>query len=405
MNFPSYIAKRYLFSKSSNNAVNIITGVSISGVAVGTMALLVVLSAFAGLEKFSLAMLSTFDPDIKITSAEGKSFTFTDSVNNILQKESSIQAYSKTLEEKVFLRYRDKEFIAKVKGVDANFTNVNMVDTTIYAGRWISAEDAENEIVIGGGVSHYLSLGLRDNYKALEIYVVKPGKGQISNPMNSFRRKDAFPIGTFSIEKEIDEKYVISSLSFLQDLLRYNSEEVSAIEIKLNRDTDPKLTASNLEKKLGNKFIVETQREQHALIYKMMNTEKIVTYLIFTLILIIAVFNVVGSISMLIVDKKNDLHTLWSVGASEELLKKIFIRVGLLVTFIGGISGIALGSVLVLLQTYFSFLTFGGSNTMAYPVELNFNNILIVFFTIISIGYVASKLSVIRLKKELFQSS
>lgn len=400
MDFPLYIAKRYLFSKSSSNAVNIITAVSILGVAVGTMALLVVLSAFAGLEKFSTSMLSTFDPDIKITSVEGKTFFYTDDVDSIVKSNSEIKAYTKTLEEKVFLRYRDKEFISKIKGVDTSFTSVNAVDSSIYAGRWLSNDFSNNEIVIGGGVSHYLSLGLTDSYKPLEVYVVKPGKGQITDPMSGFKRKDAFPVGTFAIEKEIDEKYVISSLIFIQDLLKYKSNQISAIEVKLKPKANDKLVATNLKSLLGNGFEVKTQREQHALIYKMMNTEKIVTYLIFTLILIIAVFNVIGSVSMLIVDKKKNLHTLWSMGASESLLRKTFVMVGILITFVGGISGIIFGSTLVLLQYYFEFLTFGGG--MAYPVELNISNILIVTFTIFTIGYIASRLSVLRLNKDLF---
>lgn len=401
MDFPLYIAKRYLFSKSSSNAVNIITAVSILGVAVGTMALLVVLSAFAGLEKFSTSMLSTFDPDIKITSVEGKTFLYTDDIDGLVSNDKDIKAYTKTLEEKVFLRYRDKEFISKIKGVDTSFTKVNFVDSAIYAGRWISNDVSNNEIVIGGGVSHYLSLGLNDSYKPLEVYVVKPGKGQITDPMSGFKRKDAFPVGSFAIEKEIDEKYVLSSLYFIQNLLRYSDNQISAIEIRLNPKANDKIVADRLKLKLGDSFDVKTQKEQHALVYKMMNTEKIVTYLIFTLILIIAVFNVIGSVSMLIVDKKKNLHTLWSMGASESLLRKTFVMVGILVTFIGGLSGIVLGSTLVLIQYYFNFLTFGGG--MAYPVELNISNILVVIFTIFTIGYIASRLSVLRLSKNLFQ--
>ncbi|MCK5782165.1 MAG: ABC transporter permease [Flavobacteriales bacterium] len=403
MNFPSYIAKRYLFSKSSNNAVNIITAVSVVGVAVGTMALLVVLSAFSGLEKFSISMLSTFDPDIKITPSEGKSFSYEAYIDSILKSHDDIAAYSKTLEEKVFLRYRDKEFISKIKGVDNNFLNVNVIDSTIYAGRWLSY-NSDKEIIVGGGISHYLSLGLRDSFKGLEVYVVKPGKGQISDPMSSFRRKDAFPVGLFAIEKEIDEKYIIANLFFVQDLLHYDSSKVSAIEIKLGKGEKPDRIAKSLRQELGKSFVVKTQKEQHSLIYKMMNTEKVVTYLIFTLILIIAVFNVIGSISMLIVDKKSNLHTLWSFGASEILLRNIFVRVGLMITFIGGVSGIILGSALILLQYHFEFLTFGGTSAMAYPVELNITNIAVVTFTIFFIGFIASKLSVLRLKKELFNS-
>jgi lipoprotein-releasing system permease protein len=403
MDFPLYVAKRYLFSKNSSNAVNIITAVSILGVAVGTMALLVVLSAFAGLEKFSTSMLTTFDPDIKITSVEGKTFLFTDKIDSVVKNNSEIQAYTKTLEEKVFLRYRGKEYISKIKGVDSNFTSVNPVDSSIYAGRWLSSKFGNNEIVIGGGVSHFLSLGLKDSYKPLEVYVVKPGKGQITDPMSGFKRKDAFPVGSFAIEKEIDEKYIISSLNFIQKLLSYKQNQISAIEVKLKPNTNDNLVAEKLKSTLGSNFEIKTQREQHALIYKMMNTEKVVTYLIFTLILIIAVFNVIGSVSMLIVDKKKNLHTLWSMGASESLLRKTFVNVGLLVTFIGGVSGITLGSALTLLQYHFQFLTFGGG--MAYPVELNAMNIAIVSVTIFTIGYIASRLSVLRLNTNLLNKN
>ena len=402
MDFPLYIAKRYLFSKSSSNAVNIITAVSILGVAIGTMALLVVLSAFAGLEKFSTSMLTIFDPDIKITSVEGKSFLFNDNIDSIIKSNPEIAEYTRTLEEKVFLRYRDKEFISKIKGVDTNFTNVNSVDSSIYAGRWISDNVNTDEIVVGGGVSHYLSLGLNDIYKPLEVYVVRPGKGQITNPMSGFKRRDAFPVGVFAIEKEIDEKYSLSSLSFIQGLLNYDDNQISAIEIKLKTNSNEEGVANYLKLVLGKGFEVKTQREQHALVYKMMNTERIVTYLIFTLILVISVFNVIGSVSMLIVDKKKNLYTLWSMGASESLLRNTFVKVGLLVTFIGGISGIVLGSALVLFQYYFNFLTFGGG--LAYPVELNLTNVIVVSITIFTIGYLASRLSVLRLNAYLLNN-
>jgi lipoprotein-releasing system permease protein len=233
------------------------------------------------------------------------------------------------------------------------------------------------------------------------VYVVKPGKGHITDPLSGFKRKDAFPVGSFAIEKEIDEKYVLSSLPFIQDLLSYDKNRISALELKLVANAKEDVVAEKLKVLLGDTFEVKTQREQHALIYKMMNTEKVVTYLIFTLILIIAVFNVIGSVSMLIVDKKSNLQTLWSMGASEFLLRKVFVNVGLLVTFIGGMSGIILGSVLILLQYYFKFLTFGGG--MAYPVELNVANIIVVSLTIFVLGYLASRLSVIRLSKKLFQ--
>lgn len=404
MNFSSFIAKRYLFSKSSNNAVNIITIVSIFGVAFGTMALLIVLSAFSGLEKFSSNMLSTFNPDINITSYEGKSFLYTPKIDSIINSNPNICCFSRVLEEKVFLKYREKEYFAKIKGVDSLFTKVNKLDTTIYSGRWININDSNTyEVVIGGGVSHYLSLGLRDTYMPLEVYTVKPLKKATMNPTSSFTRKNAIPVGVFSIEKKLDEKYIFSSLNFSQELLDYKPNQISAIEIKVKNNTNNTNTVKILRESLGDDFIVKTRREQNYVIYKMMNTEKIITYLIFTLILIIAAFNIVGSVSMLIVDKKSNIHTLWHIGASQQQLKKIFFKVGIIITLIGGVFGILLGSLVILAQIYFQILKFGKNSNIVYPVELNMINISIAFFTIFFIGYFASKISVIKLKNDFYK--
>ncbi|MCK5825042.1 MAG: ABC transporter permease [Ichthyobacteriaceae bacterium] len=401
MNLPTFIAKRYLFSKNSNNAINIITIVSVVGVAIGTMALFVVLSAFSGLENFSMSMLSTFDPQIKITPISGKTFKVNTKIDSLVKSEQRVNDFSYTLEEKVFLRYREKEFISNIKGVDSRFLKVNKIDSTIYAGTWFT--DIKTEVVIGGGIAHYLSMGLNDNFNPLEIYVVKPGKGNITDPMNSFKRKNAYPVGVFAIEKEIDERYVVASLPYVQNLLNLKSTSVSAIELKLVKNSVPAEVAYSLQQKLGNKFVVKTQKEQHALIYRMMNTERIVTYLIFTLILIIAVFNVIGSITMLIVDKKSNIHTLWSIGASEQLIKKIFVYVGFLITVVGSAIGITLGVLLVYIQDTYKFIRFGGSLSTAYPVDLNFDNFILVIGTIFAIGYLASKISVIKLNKNFFE--
>jgi lipoprotein-releasing system permease protein len=401
MNFSTYVAWRYLFSKSSNNAVNIITAVAILGVAVGSFALTVVLSAFSGLESYSLAMYSSFDPEIKISTSKGKYFEFDSKIEDIL-KDDRIADYSKTIEEKAFLRYRSMEYICKVKGVDSNFTLVNSVDSNIYAGRWINSL-SDDETVIGGGISHYLSLGLTDNFKKLEVYVVKPGKGDISNPLNSFKRLDAQPVGMFSIEKEIDEKYIFVNTEFVRQLLNLKDNTYSFIEIRLK---DPKQiddVQEFLQNKLGENFIVKNQEQQQEVIYRMMNTEKLVTYLVFTLILIIAVFNVIGSTSMLIVDKIDNIKTMWHLGASEADLKKVFSKIGILITIMGGFSGMFLGVTLIFLQIKGEFLKFGGDFSLAYPVELQMSNLLLVALTILTIGIIASKFSVSRLSKKRFE--
>jgi lipoprotein-releasing system permease protein len=399
MSFSTFVAWRYLFSKSSNNAVNIITAVAILGVAVGSFALTVVLSAFSGLESYSLAMYSSFDPEIKISASKGKYFQFDSEFEDILSDER-IADYSKTIEEKAFLRYRSMEYICKVKGVDANFTLVNSVDSNIYAGRWLNSL-SDNETVIGGGISHYLSLGLVDQFKKLEVYVVKPGKGDITNPMNSFKRLDAQPVGMFSIEKEIDEKYIFVNTEFARQLLNLDKNVYSFVEIKLKDPKQIDAVQDYLQNKLGADFQVKNHEQQQEVIYRMMNTEKLVTYLVFTLILIIAVFNVIGSTSMLIVDKSDNIKTMWHLGASEADLKNVFSKIGILITVVGGFSGMFLGVALVYSQIKGEFLKFGGDFSLAYPVELKMSNLLLVAFTILTIGFIASKFSVSKLSKRM----
>lgn len=404
MKFSNFVAWRYLISKSSNNAVNIITMVAILGVTVGSFALTIVLSAFSGLEEYSLSMLSTFDPELKISPKEGKHFEFTSSIQNILE-DDNIFSYSKTIEEKVFLRYRGMEYICKIKGVDKNYLDVNAIDSNLYAGRWINPLSPVNETVIGGGISHYLNLGLRDDLKSLEVYVLKPGKGIISDPLKSFKRLNTRPVGIFSLEKEIDEKYMFVYNKYVQNLLDLDSNKFSYIEVRLNDLSKLSSTQEMLQKKLGDTFSIKNREQQQELIYRMMNTEKLVTYLVFTLILIIAVFNVIGSTSMLIVDKNKNIKTLWSLGANEKILKDVFMKIGLLISFIGGGSGIIMGVLLVLAQKSFGIIRFGGNIAMPYPVDLKILNIAIVGLTISVIGYLASKISVMQLNRKLYSNN
>ena len=220
MNFPFYIAKRYLFSKSSNNAINIITIIATLGVIVGAAALFIVLSVFSGLKNFSLDFIRVSDPDLKISSAQGKSFFFTDSITNIL-KDESIASYTKVLEEKAFFNYQEKQHIANIKGVDANFLTVNNIDTAIYVGQWID-KGLPNSAVIGNGISSSLSLGTYDVLELLKVYVPKPGKGYINNPNNAFNQIGLQTVGVFKLTEELDKKYVFTNLELAQALLSYN---------------------------------------------------------------------------------------------------------------------------------------------------------------------------------------
>ena len=399
MGFPLYIAKRYLFTKSSNNAINIITLIATLGVIVGAIALFIVLSVFSGLKKFSLDFIRISDPDLKISAQRGKSFFINDSIVTMLQDEK-VAHYSKVVEERAFFEYKDKSHIASIKGVDANYLLVNNMDTAIYAGEWLDA-NAISTVVIGRSISSALSLGTYDFIESLKVYVPKPGKGYTNNPKTAFNQLNLQPIGIFSLTEELDKKYVFSHLLLVQSLLNYKPNQISAIELKLMPTADKNTVKQELQMKLGDDFKIETREQLNAAFYKMLNSENLAFYLIFTLILIIALFNVVGAIIMMILDKKENLKTLFSLGATLKEIKRIFIFQGFLLTFFGLIIGLFLAISFVFLQEKFEFIMITPS--LAYPIEFRIVNVIIVFITIISLGYLAALIASSRISTKIIQ--
>ncbi len=397
MSFPYYIAKRYLFTKSSNNAINIITLIATLGIIVGTMALFIVLSVFSGLKEFSLDFIKISDPDLKIAPVKGKSFFFTDSLAAILQ-DKKIARYSKVVEERAFFNYKDKSYIASIKGVDADYLSVNNIDTALYVGEWFDKE-ALNTVVIGRGISSALSLGAYDFIESLKVYVPKPGKGYISNPRAAFNQINLQPTGIFSLTEDLDKKYVFSHLVLAQSLLNYKSNQISAIELKLAPTADKKKVKQYLQKRLGNAFKVETREQLNAAFHRMLNTENLAFYLIFTLILMIALFNVIGAIIMMILDKRENLKTLFNLGATIKEIKKIFILQGFLLTFFGLITGLLIAITFVMLQKKFGIIMITPS--LAYPVEFRLANVIVVFFTIITLGFLAALIASSRISKKI----
>lgn len=399
MIFPLYIAKRYLFTRSSNNAINIITLIAALGVIVGTFALFIVLSVFSGLKEFSLDFIRVADPDLKISAEKGKSFMFSDSIASVLDNDK-IAHYSKVVEERAFFNYRDKSHIASIKGVDANYLLVNNIDTAIYVGEWLDKE-AIQTVVIGNGVSSTLSLGTYDFIESLKVYVPKPGKGYISNPKTAFSQLNLQPIGVFKLTEELDKKVVFSHLELAQSLLNYKPDQISAIELKLAPEVDQNEVIQILRNKLGKRFKIETREQLNAVFYKMLNTENLVSYLVFTLILIIALFNVIGAIVMMILDKKNNLKTLFSLGSTIKEIKRIFILQGFLLTFFGLLIGLLLSISFVVLQKEFGFIMI--TPDLAYPVEFRIINVIIVFFTILVLGLFAARIASNRISKKILQ--
>jgi len=358
------------------------------------MALFIVLSVFSGLKAFNINFISASDPDLTVTPAKGKSFIFTDSLQSII-KDKSIVAYSKYLEERVFLSYQDKRVIAFAKGVDINFTHVVQLDTTVYAGTWLNTKEL-NQVVIGNAISRQLSLGINDYINPLKIYVPKPGKGYINSPSQAFKSLTAITVGVFSVTETLDKKYIFTSLPFAQELLNYKPNQIGGLAIKLKNNVAPQDYAVVLQKKIGTTFKVRTRAQLNAVFYKMLNTENIVSYLIFTLIVIIAIFNVIGAIVMMILDKKDNLKTLYNLGTPLAQVKRIFILHGLLLQGVGMAIGLLLGVALVLLQLQFGFLKITAS--LAYPVAFNWTNLFLVIITISVLGYVAAKLASSRIK-------
>lgn len=397
MKFPLYIAKRYLFTKSSNNAINIITLIAALGVVVGTIALFIVLSVFSGLKEFSLGFINMADPDLKITAAEGKSFFFTDSVEAALNQKD-IATYSKVVEEKAFFNYKNKSTIANIKGVDENYLYINPIDSAIYDGNWIDF-DVPATAVVGNSISAQLSLGTYDVINPLKVYVPRPGKGYINNPKNAFDQISLQPVGVFRLTEDIDKKYVFVPLETVQKLLKYKSGQLSSIEIKLKSGANEDYMVQQLNDMLGDKFTVQTRVQLNALYYKMINTENFVSYLIFTLILIIAMFNIVGAIVMMILDKRENLYTLFSLGTHIKDIKKIFVYQGFLLTLYSLILGLIISVAVVLLQKHYGFIMITPS--LPYPVEFTFMNLFVVIVTILLLGYFAALIASSRISKKL----
>jgi len=397
LNFSLYIAKRYLFSKSNNNAINIITGIASLGIIVGTLALFVVMSVFSGLKVFSLSFSNDFDPDLKVFPTKGKTINISNSQENQLKKVKNIAVYSKITEERVLFYFNGKEIVTYLKGVDANFTKTNVVSKNLFNGEWLSPKTPE--VVVGYGISEKLTLGLFDFNNPFEVYVPRKGKAIIESEAEAFNRSKLVPIGIYAISEDLDSKYVFCDLELAQKLLEYKPNEVSAIEIKIDSLADENTVIEKLNTIFKNKVIIKNRSEQNSTLYKMLNTENIAVYLIFTLVIIIALFNLVGALIMMILDKKGNLKTLFNLGAEIKELKKIFLFQGSLLSVFGGIIGLVLGIIIVLIQQKFKVVMI--TSTLAYPVVFSIQNVLIVFSTIVLLGVLSSWIASSRINAKM----
>lgn len=385
-------------SKSTQNAVNIINFITFLVIVIGSAALFIVLSAFAGLKTFSLSFTESFDPDLKASPIAGKIFTLIPEQEQRLQSVDGLAFYSKEIEEKVSLEHRGKNHIAYIKGVDSNYTKVTGIDSTLIYRNWTINE---SQVVAGAGITNILGLTVNEFRSPMQIYAFKPGKGSISQQSISslYNQLPVVVSDVYAVEADLDTKYVFADLRLTQALLEKDSLSISGINFKMDEGVEPNYVRSEIQSILGSNVQLKNRQQLNSTLYKMLNTENVATYLIFTLVLIIALFNVVGAIIMMILDKQQNSKTLYSLGTTIKELRRIYFVQGILVTGFGGLIGVLLGVLIVWSQLAFSWLKITPS--LAYPVKFEIINIAIVLATIIILGVIASKIASSRINKKL----
>ena len=391
MKLSLYIARRYLFAKKSRNAINVISAVSVAGVAVGTMALIIILSVFNGLETLVTSIFNTVDPDLRITAAAGKTFIPEASKLKLLSEINGVICYSLTLEENALLKFEERQYIATIKGVDDNYSKVSGIDSSMWEGNFVlRAETGRPHAVVGVGIAQYL--GLRVSFvQPLWIYVPSKTSGNTLVPEEAFNNEYIFASGLFQVEQEYDSKYVYVPLDFARKLIE-NEDGVSAVEIKLSGTANEKTVQKEVSKIIGAGYVVHNKYEQQEIFYKVMKSERLAIFFILTLILIIASFNIIGSLTMLIIEKERDIEILKSIGADNGLIRKIFIFEGWLISIIGAVTGLLLGFIVCWLQQTYGFVKLQGETLIMdhYPVVMAVPDFLIVLSTVLLIGFWAA---------------
>ncbi len=392
MNLSLYIAKRYFFTRKKRNASNIITSISVAGFTIGSMALIIVLSAFNGFEVLVDSLYHSFYPDLRITAKKGKVFEAGAAELKKLRSMENVIFTGEVLEENVLLKYESKQSIATLKGVDEKYLKVSGMDSLVVQGSPFLEIGEIDYAIAGGGVAYKLSLNPHSEFEHLQVYVPKRGANPQLQPDKAFNRSNIQPGGIFAVEESIDDKYVFVPLRFAREVLDYPTQ-ATAIEMSVHPEADLNKVQQQVKELMGENYYVKNRYEQNEVLYRIMKSEKLAVYLILTFILLIAAFNVTGSLYMLVIEKKADMEVLRSLGASDRLIQRIFLSEGLLVTLTGSVLGIALGFVFCWLQQTYGFVTIGGSNTAvvnAYPVQMKPLDFVVVLLTSAVIGFITS---------------
>ena len=398
MRLPLFIANRYLLAKKSHNLINIITWISILGISVGSFALIVVLSAFNGLEKVISSMNNRLTPDLQIAAVKGKTIDLTAFPLGQLKDIQGVEYVIPTITEDALFRANDKQHIGQVKGVGLEYQKINRFNEIVFGGGDFVLSDEDEHIfaVPGAGVAWYLGINPYNPYAMVRIYVPKRGNASRMSLESSFNSDMITVRSVFSTEQSQDEKLVLVPFDMLSDLLEYE-DKATNVEVFVASNADINKVERAVNSVIGKNYNVKNQKEQQETLYKIMRSEKWAVYIILTFILILATFNVVGSLSMLMIDKRKDTEILKAMGADNRLIQRIFMSEGLLISVAGGFIGLLLGIILVLLQQQFGFVKFGsGGNYVvdAYPVMLKLKDVLLIFVTILLVGCTSAFLTV-----------
>ena len=410
MNVPVFIARRYLLSKKSHNAINIISGISVCGVALATLALVCTLSVFNGFQEVVATFFTAFDPQLKISATTGQVFVVRDSRIQEVRNLPEVAVFSQVLEDNAMIQYKDRQMMGTIKGVEENYEELTPIDSIFFGrGNPTLHDDVADYAIPGVELVSTLNTGI-SFLDPLNIYAPKRGsKVNIANPTSSFCTEQLFSSGlVFAVnQQKYDASYIVTSIQFARKLFQYENE-VSSVALRLKPSAQEAKTQKKIQQLLGDDFTVEDRYEQQSDTFRIMKVEKLISYIFLTFILVIACFNVIGSLSMLIIDKREDVVTLRNLGANDKLISRIFLMEGWMISFVGAIVGIILGLLLCYAQQTFGILSLGGGSGAgfvvdAYPVSVHWQDILLIFITVVLVGLLSVWYPVHYLSRQLLK--
>jgi lipoprotein-releasing system permease protein len=391
VNLSLFIAKRYFFSKRKQNFINIISILSMVGVAFSTAALIIVLSVFNGLEGLLRSLYVSFDPELKIEAAEGKSFEVNDELLSKLNAIEGVNVVTEVIEDYAYIRYRDADVIATIKGVSDNFIDQHRLDDRIVQGEMKLKDNGIDYAILGRGIQYALSVAVDDEMYALQVFYIKDLKQTSLDPSQMYSRKSIRPGGVFSIEKNYDENYIFLPLDFVVDLLDYGNRR-TALEIKTDEGVNLNSLKQKVSEAIGKSFVVLTNEEQQKDLYRLLKIEKLFTFLALSLLITVGSINIFFSLMMLAIDKKKDISILSAIGADQKLIRRIFFSEGAIISFIGAGSGLLIGGLICWAQDQFGLVGMGMENAVVsdYPVIMIWSDFALTSLVIVAITFLVS---------------